>query len=135
MNPTPNQGSLISAHTAANLLDVPEDVLRDASTHQLIPAVVLDGCVAGFTLDQLATIRGQGAAPKPPAESKCCIDQDLDGRRLWCRSCAAKYLALAPKTLANHHSNGSGPTVRGRQGAPRYRKADLDAWADDAAAA
>lgn len=135
MTPTPNRGVLIDPTTAAKLLDVPEGVLRDAAAHQLIPAVLLDhGEVAGFTLDQLATIREHRAAPKPAAESACCIDEDSDGRRLWCRACAARYLALASKTLANHHSNGTGPKMRGRAGVPRYRKSDLDQWAGSSAA-
>lgn len=60
-----------------------------------------------------------------------CLSADPAGRRLWCRPCAAAYLGLASKTLANWAYEASpGPVVRGRKGVPRYQKADLDRWAD-----
>lgn len=62
-----------------------------------------------------------------------CLAADPDGRRLWCRACAAAYLGLTSKTLANWSYEASpGPIVRGRKGVPRYQKADLDRWADAA---
>lgn len=61
-----------------------------------------------------------------------CLMADPEGQRLWCRSCAAAYLGLTAKTLANWAYEASpGPIVRGRKGVPRYRKSDLDRWAED----
>lgn len=63
-----------------------------------------------------------------------CLTADPQGQRLWCRSCAAAYLGLQSKTLANWNYEASpGPQVRGRKGTPRYRKSDLDLWTADIA--
>lgn len=60
-----------------------------------------------------------------------CLVDDPDGQRLWCRTCAAAYLGITSKTLANWAYEASpGPKVRGRKGAPRYRKSDLDRWSE-----
>lgn len=61
-----------------------------------------------------------------------CLTADPDGQRLWCRACAAAYLGLTSKTLANWAYEASpGPAVRGRKGTPRYRKSDLNRWVED----
>lgn len=61
-----------------------------------------------------------------------CLVAGPDGKRLWCRACAATYLGLTSKTLANWAYEASpGPTVRGRKGTPRYLKSDLDRWIED----
>lgn len=63
-----------------------------------------------------------------------CITSDPEGIRLWCRSCAAAYLGITAKTLSNWRNVARGPRVLGAAGTPRYRKADLDAWAGAEAA-
>lgn len=46
-----------------------------------------------------------------------------------CRAEAARYLGLAPKTLANHASKGTGPRYsKPPNSHPRYRVTDLDSW-------
>lgn len=61
-----------------------------------------------------------------------CLAANPGGQRLWCRTCAADYLGLTSKTLANWAYEASpGPTVRGRKGIPRYLKSDLDRWIED----
>lgn len=113
--------------------------------------------VAVLTRHQVRTVlarldRTTDTRPTPPttggaaavAESKVdttkrahqygeCLAADPDGRRLWCRACAAAYLGLTSKTLANWAYEASpGPIVRDRKDVPRYQKADLDRWADAA---
>lgn len=128
---TPATG-VLDLTAAATLLGVPQDALRTAAEHRLVPVTVLDEDAYTFTVDQITAIRTrQTADPQAvpaTADQGCCIDRDPDGARIWCRKCAAAYCGLSPKTLANHVHRGTGPRVLGRLGSPRYRKSDLDEW-------
>ncbi len=64
-----------------------------------------------------------------------CLKTDFDGKMPWCRACAARYLGVSPKSLANLYSAGEGPRNCGRHGSPRYMRADLDAWMKEGSAA
>ncbi|WP_291793519.1 helix-turn-helix domain-containing protein [Brevibacterium sp.] len=122
--------SVFSVAQAAQFLHVDAELLQDAAHAELIPHLRMDNIVL-FTQEHLTAITNSG--PSPSGETSCCIDTDPHGRRLWCRDCAATYLHLSAKTLANYSSAGTGPAVRGGHGRPRYRKADLDAWVGEAA--
>lgn len=117
-----HHNAFITTARAADRLGVEESLLSAAAAADLIPHFVIDGAVV-FTSAQLATIEAARTGAEP-----CCRDRDPDGTGFWCRDCAAAYVQMAPRTLANHYSQGTGPQIEGRPYSPRYRKAALDAW-------
>ncbi|MDN5898783.1 MAG: hypothetical protein L0H74_01795 [Brachybacterium sp.] len=109
--------SLNSGHTVGNSRPGETRVLHRAAQPRVRP----------HTVAPAARIRRRHQ--HQPGE---CLVADPDGHRLWCRTCAADYLGLTSKTLANWAYEASpGPTVRGRKGLPRYRKSDLDRWSEN----
>jgi len=50
----------------------------------------------------------------------------------WTRAQAAEYVHMKPKTLANRHSEGTGPKTKklapGKRGTILYRKDWIDEW-------
>lgn len=126
--------STLSVEEAADALGVETEVLEASAFAHLIPHAVHGGELC-FTETHIAAIRAQGATPIASERTgSCCIDRDPHGMRLWCRDCAAVYLAVASKTLANWSYEQRGPRNVGRKNAPRYRKSDLDEWLECGAA-
>lgn len=75
--------------------------------------------------------RHEKAVCNQQSDTRCCISLDPYGGRPWCRKCAAEFLSVTAKTLANWNSSGAGPRNIGRPGKPRYMRADLLSWLTD----